>query len=783
MGVRFSGTFKPYIDDGSEEVQVEIIDINGGGNLPIRIEGVRIYGETEAREPADTISGGRAEVSFVIEDASYESFITDLGAQITDRFYVKLISKGYDFFVGVVTHDNVEWDDAAYPFFFTVNAIDGVSRLKDISYLQEDGTIYEGDITYDYYISAMDHIFNCFSKLNLDQIYDTSYDTKRIWVHDNWYASNMADMSGNPLEQWYIHPSVFFDYDNEGNVIPMNCYDVLENILKPKGLSIKFGRGIYRIDQWPNRDPEREFYWNYNFDGTPSGTRTQTWRRFVDQEQIYTKANGRFGMIPALRQVKVIYKYDLDATATEPPTDYAFGAKVVGAGAGTSHKVCLFAPQYVGAPTAVLGALGDFNVNEEQNPVVFRVHFQLMIRSTYLGLPEDYVPHSVKITVWLGIQNGGTQFGGRTGIKIYRSVLDNTFGDPQRSAPSWEDNVGGSTTLETALLGGWDYMTEPIWSDYEPETFYLDVGFETTDFPEDIESFASYLCVGLNRIVGPGGATTFGSDYEIEYSVSDLTVIYAQSNTRAKPTVQTVEALSTVNEGGKGEKTIEVLVGDRGSTTKVDDGTGLVTPLGWGVNGGGTQELAELLAEKYHEFRGIPRLTISRGFIGRENFPLDHMNSLDYCGHVFVPMETEHDMYRQEIRGTWFSAVANAVPVPSLRRLGTVYSDYNRLDEKPRAPYVGSKLQDRGRDGDGFTAPTTKFIVTAFDLPVKADLTVEEIRRILTVYLNGNKLEYIDTIPGSQGNTWHTIDNTDNSIVVSTNFPLTARDRIEVFLG
>lgn len=792
MGVRFSGTFKPYIDDGAEEVEVEVIDLQGGGNLPIRIPDLQFFSESEAREPLATIQGARCELTFLIEDESYEAFINELALQVEDRYYIVCSNGGYQFFVGVVVYEFIEYEDISYPFGFTLNAVDGLTRMKDIDYLNEDGEPYN-DNPEGTYMSALDHIINCFSKLNLEQIYDQSYDTKRIWIHCNWYATNMLNTSDNPLEMMYVNSNVYYEEDNDGNIIANSCYEVLEDILKSMGLSITYGRGIYRIDQYSSRAPNSATYWNYQLDGTPSGDRFISWATTIDKEDRWIatpKAGGKFSFLPPLRQVKVRYEYGLDAVAVEPDEEYGFGASFVGGG-GVTHKVCYLVPAGNDWNAGYLKGFGDFSILPEYNPIKFRVHYQLMIKLTYAGDAIDYVPFRIIFRIWLGVFH--SESGASAGFKTYsRQLLASSYSNVVPLKEQWLDggvNIPGGN-IE---LGGYDYITYPYpnpGSD-NTSTKYFDVGFETLaygepDDPIDVTVITPHVCVGVVDILTEDG-NTLSSDYQIEYAISDLTVIYAESNNRAKPTIETVDYTSTINLGGRDAITIDTKIGDRGNTLKVWDGSKLVSPGGWGVGGGGTKELGQLLADEYHGIRGKPIRLMSRTVIGKENFKIDNLTSFFYCELYWLSLHTAHDLYRQEITGMWWNHSGSySPPDNAVSRTRKSYSRYNRLDEPVEAAVLGSRLEARGRDGAGFTAPTTKFIITEWTLPTKADYPgtqgESDLNRLLDVYINGDKLEYVHTIPGSQGNTYFTIDNTDNSIVVSTNFPLSARHWIQVYL-
>lgn len=792
MGVRFSGTFKPYIDDGSEEVSVQVIDIQGGGDLPIRIEDLRMFSESEAREPLATIRGARCELTFLIEDENYEAFINELAQQVEDRYYIVCSAKGYQFFVGVVVYEFIEYEDISYPFGFTLNAVDGLTRMKDIDYLDEDGEPYN-DNAEGTYLSALDHIINCFSKLNLEQIYDQTYDTKRIWIQCNWYATNMLNTSDNPLEMLYVNSDVFYEEDNDGEIIANSCYEVLENILKALGLTITYGRGIYRIDQYSSRAPNAAFYWNYQLDGTPSGTRTQSWSTSITKDDNWVatpKAGGRFSFLPPLRQVKVRYEYGLDAVAVEPDEEYGFGTSFIG-GSGTTHKVCYLVPAGNDYNAGWLKPFGDFNVLEEYNPIKFRVHYQLMIRLTYDGQAIDYIPFKIVFRIWLGVFH--SELGASLGYKTYSRQLA-VFGY-NNIVPQKEQWLDGGVNEQGGdiNLGGYDYVTAPYPNpgSENTSTKYYDVGFETLaygepDDPIDVTSIKPFVCVGVVDIISEDG-NTIGSDYQIEYAISDLTVIYAESNNRAKPTIETVDYTSTINEGGRDSITIDTKIGDRGNTIKVFNGSKLVAPDGWGIGGGGSQELGQLLADEYHGIRGKPIRLMTRTVIGRDNNRIDNLTAFDYCDLYWLSLHTEHNLYSQEISGMWWNHTGSyAKPPTAVSRTRKSYSRYNRLDEPLDASVIGGRLEARGRDGAGFTAPTTKFIITDWTLPTKADYPgaqgESDLNRMLDVFINGDKLEYVHTIPGSQGNTYFTIDNSDNSIVVSANFPLSARHWIQVYL-
>lgn len=783
MGVRYQGTFIPYSDKASEELVIQIVDLEGGGATPIRIVDFHTFSEGESLEPTTILNPQRAEMTFLIEDTAMEAFIEDVATTVIDRFYLVASSGLYEIFVGVFDIDQVEWADISYPFPFTVVAIDGIGRLRDIDYLDENGDPYVDD-TVDNYFSWHDHFFNCLSKLNLDQIYDQKYSPKRVWFNSNWYAANMADTSDNPLKYVMIPASVFYTKDNEDNLLPMTCYEVVEQLLKAFFLKLDYGGGIYRIEQLSNRGNLLNHYFTYQLDGTDAGDRNQSWRRFIEKDETALAlplAGGTFSMLAALRQVKVSYTYDIFQVASEPVGKMGFG----GTGEG---QVCYLYDYGNMSLRPIIDIKRDRDLD-----YVFRVTMQIMLRTS--GYAEatldNWVDHKYVFRVSLAVGSRSA----RPDYYIYVSTVSG-YDDEVREEPIWapESLLGNETSLSAK---GWEWFSpEVTYRGQNPAPSYYDVGFETIPFKDlpidasDVNDYQGYICVELVRIetAGEDDGPPLPLANVYEWSFSDLTVIVAEESTTAKPTKKTQEFTSVINEGGKGEKEIEILFGTNGGTLLIDTGGGFAAPdPGFGVGpGGGDLELGQLLANEYHSVRGVPKKLMDRSIMGRENNAIYNLVQYDYCGKNWLAIRTDHDYYKQEVTGLWWELDdAPSLPVGSTQTIKEIGREYNRIDSPDDGKGKGKRLLDKGRDGNGFSAPTTKFLVTEFTLPDKdlypGEYMVDYMNKTLDVYINGNKLEYIYTIPLSQGNTWYTVDNTDNSIVVSDNFPLSARHWIQVY--
>lgn len=771
MGVRFTGTFKPWLDH-SNDIQVDIGDVNGGGDLPIRIVSVETITEGDARDPMTVINPQRVEVTFLIEDDIYAQIIDDLATSIDDRFYVQLIENGYIFFAGAVEHNFIRWPDLPYPYPFTIAATDGLSRAKDIDYLDEDQLNYVVAAE-DRWELATTHLFNCLAKLNLDQVYAGGFDTKRVWINCNWYATNMDNFTDSPLDQLWINYDLFYTIDNDGNYLSNSCYEVLEAILQALGMRVEYGLGIYRFEQLSEKTAGLNSYFTYDLQGNFQSVRNQKWDWPIEKDFTNPrdankpKATGEFEMLPPLRQVKVLYKYPVEGTAEEVDEDYGFGLSGLG-------KVCYVWPNS-GLLKEVTHSFGD----ELPDPLRFRVHFQLMVKTTndVLVDPTEWVNHRYHIRIFLGVES--RQSSGDLKIYTYKFNLEK-YNAVGTLPPNWVAYAGPGFDGYSTIAGtdGYDFMIEP-YAYPGSRSKYYDLGFETKAYPEAAQDFVTtFVCVQLVDIVTEDQSTITGGDYTFEWAISDLKVIIAADNEKAKPTEKEQEFLSTIELGGKEERTINIRLSDRGESIRV--GTNKLSAGGWGVGAGGSKELGQLLADEYHKVRGKPIRIMSRTIIGTQIRSCNNLTLFEYCGKHWQSLFTSHALYPFEITGSWWAIDQDVTPTTVSKKF-EVGINYNRLDEKGSDPFLPPpNLESLGTDGNGFTANASEYIITEWDLPDKTQYSEKQIRERLDVYINGVKSYYIEGTP--VGPQQFTINNVNNSISLDGNHPLSKRHVIWVLL-
>jgi hypothetical protein len=172
-------------------------------------------GEGDTYKP---VRGSRCEYEIKVQDPAVRDFLINMFGSADDMYRIRVYKNNELYWIGAVVHDFYFEQFNKLPFNAKVVAEDGLGRLQNIPFVGDDNAPLTG------YASMIDIILICLNKLNLELPLITA-DAIRATIMDDT----------DPLDQGLIDMSVFVDRD--GN--PLSCYDVLEQILKKKGVTIR----------------------------------------------------------------------------------------------------------------------------------------------------------------------------------------------------------------------------------------------------------------------------------------------------------------------------------------------------------------------------------------------------------------------------------------------------------------------------------------------------------------------------------------------------------------
>lgn len=220
----------------------------GGSNTDIEIQGFQLtYDPDEQDDPITSIISSSCQFNIVINDttrSAINTLIDDMVGADEGRFRVKITKGGNIWWLGYILTDQISIEDQDWAdkvSTFTINAVDGISRLKDLDY-NDAGTAYSGRVT------AREHLFNILDKIGTADFYGASDDY--LFIICRWYENSMgAVVTDNPLSKTYIDHLAFISTDSEGNETFVSCYDVLKELCQLFLCRFYYSNGVYRYDQ------------------------------------------------------------------------------------------------------------------------------------------------------------------------------------------------------------------------------------------------------------------------------------------------------------------------------------------------------------------------------------------------------------------------------------------------------------------------------------------------------------------------------------------------------
>lgn len=240
----------------------------------------------EARVAAD---GG------VVESPScYKQDIIDLGGAFR---YISPIDTEL-FWAGVIVQDLIEVEDVSNPALFSIQATDGISKLKDTLC----GTSFFRQFT-NQFINALD-------QCGVLSTYGTTDPVLAVSV--NWWAQEMTyNANNNPLDELFADFHAFDTIDEQGFYTNKNWFEILSQMCTIFGLRFYYANGQYRLEQLFLRDNASFTEHRYKKDKTKIDESVVSYERTIDQLSGQARLAGNsFNFLPAVNDVAITLNQD-----------------------------------------------------------------------------------------------------------------------------------------------------------------------------------------------------------------------------------------------------------------------------------------------------------------------------------------------------------------------------------------------------------------------------------------------------------------------------------------
>jgi hypothetical protein len=383
MAVRLYSEFK---SDQGDQYKIEIHDsqwLAVATEFNVDSRGFELTYEGETDDIVSPIVGSKLTFGAYAANGTFETFIDTLKLFQENRFRVvvyrseTISGRNVDnglvlqplltnddeteyrlFWVGWLTQDLVNVEDASAPYIYEITATDGIGRLANFDY-DAANVVNE---TNGFKVSRITDVLNeCFDKIGTTDLWgasDVYFETSADWWETNAQTYSTAN---DPLSAQGFDVRYFREKDDDGNDVYSSTLEILRQIATLYNARIFMQRGRFVFEQYGNRDTAARYVSKYNTSGTHLGRALVSDDVTFDQT-LYgaRRAGNNWNFLPAVQLAKIHYvqrflnpfnafgQYRFRTTNTSYTAGFIAGGSGVQLALGSTS----FNFKVVGAPTA-----------------------------------------------------------------------------------------------------------------------------------------------------------------------------------------------------------------------------------------------------------------------------------------------------------------------------------------------------------------------------------------------------------------------------------------------
>ncbi len=287
--------------------------------------------DTDSEDRDNPILASQMEIPFVVNTATENTFINNLRDTYEEQdvyvhLYKSTSANVSPLWSGFLLMDLSDKQDVWYPFEVKLTATDGLSLLKDRDFVEDGATkpyintdMFWGPGRFTYWISKI------LRKVGASTTDEGAHDAAHFRTSVNWYNKEHTGtgQSVDPLYYTQVKASWTHESDDNGNYTPMNCYDVLKEIMKSWHCRIVYWNHVFWIIQIPeynaspggtNLNPDNIPTRIYTIGGAPNGNEAYIGSLYNSIYQLSTgieieKLTGtKYQFYPRLKSVTAQYQ-------------------------------------------------------------------------------------------------------------------------------------------------------------------------------------------------------------------------------------------------------------------------------------------------------------------------------------------------------------------------------------------------------------------------------------------------------------------------------------------
>ena len=271
---------------------LEILDSNFEGQKT-EIHGYVEHNYASRKDLMQSIISSSLDITL---EADENLTLQDLYTEEESKFKIRLKRNDQTIFYGILKPDGIWEDFVSNRWEISMDAMDGLSIIKELSFVKDDGTFYIGKIT------QFDAVKQCLKRIGYELPVNISAD---LPVYDGFTGSDSI------LKSVKMNADRFYQDAQKNNI--MDCEAVLKSVLEPYNATVIQMNGEWWIYRPIDVKNQMNFY---RYDGA---TKTDViWNAgleigsHIDKFEIFhANANQKKSINPSTQAFRVNYKYGL----------------------------------------------------------------------------------------------------------------------------------------------------------------------------------------------------------------------------------------------------------------------------------------------------------------------------------------------------------------------------------------------------------------------------------------------------------------------------------------
>ena len=286
---------KYYLTYKGIEGDVYLFEIyeEGFSGEPTEIHGYVNHGYASRKDLVQPTIASSLDISL---EADENLTLQDLYTEEESKFKCSLKRNEQTIFYGILKPDGIWEDFVSDRWEISMDAMDGLSILKDLSFVKDDGTFYIGKI------NQFDAVKQCLKRIGYDLPINISKD---LPVYDGFTGTSSI------LSAVQMNADRFYQDAQKNNI--MDCEAVLKSILEPYSATVVQMNGEWWVFRAIDVKDEMEFF---RYDGET--VTDNIWNAelnigsHIDQYEVFhANANQKKSITASAQAFRVNYKYGM----------------------------------------------------------------------------------------------------------------------------------------------------------------------------------------------------------------------------------------------------------------------------------------------------------------------------------------------------------------------------------------------------------------------------------------------------------------------------------------